>query len=286
MVLLDTEPESREATQPPSGRGPGAHHVDTSKSPDGPAARQPQRGGRSLAAWTLTGADVSIVIPARNEEARLPECLARLRDQSLPGFEIIVVDSASTDRTGAVARTLGARVIRLEQPGVGLARQTGFDAASRRIIVSTDADALPSRDWIERLVEPFRDPAAVCAFGTIRLSGAGALVAIGHSLFRAFQSVNLLLGRPIWCGPNFAVRKSAFREVGGFAVGQTYPNEAEDVRLALKLLSVGKVVFLHGLSMDVSARSLAGGQALKYIAHHTRIYFRVCWLRRQLAPSR
>jgi cellulose synthase/poly-beta-1,6-N-acetylglucosamine synthase-like glycosyltransferase len=185
-----------------------------------------------------------------------------------------------------VARALGARVIRLEQPGVGLARQTGFDAASRDIIVSTDADALPSRDWIERLVEPFWDPATVCSFGTIRLSGEGAVVAIGHGLFRSFQRVNLLLGRPICCGPNFAVRKLAFRDVGGFAVGPTYPNEAEDVRLALKLRSVGKVVFLHGLAMDVSARSLVRGQALKYIAHHTGVYFRVCWLQRRRASSR
>jgi len=286
MVFLASEPESRDATRPPSGGGPGAHGVDTLRSPDGPAASRPQRGGFALAAPAVTGADVSVVIPARNEEARLPECLARLRGQSLPGLEIIVVDSASTDRTGTVARALGARVIRLEQPGVGLARQTGFDAASRRIIVSTDADALPSRDWIERLVEPFRDPATVCSFGTIRLSGDGVFVAIGHGLFRSFQRVNLLLGRPICCGPNFAVRESAFHDVGGFAVGQTYPNEAEDVRLALKLRSVGKVVFLHDLSMDVSARSLAGGRAVKYIAHHTGVYLRVCWLQKQPASSR
>jgi len=270
----------------PSGRGPRHPQCGQPKEPEWACGELPQRGGRSLAAPALTGADVSVVIPARNEEARLPECLAHLREQSLQGLEVIVVDSASTDRTGAVARALGARVIRLEQPGVGLARQTGFDAASRGIIVSTDADALPSPDWVERLVEPFRDPATVCSFGTIRLSGEGVSVAIGHGLFRSFQRVNLLLGRPICCGPNFAVRKSAFHDVGGFSVGQTYPNEAEDVRLALKLRSVGKIVFLHSLSMDVSARSLAGGQALKYIAHHTRIYFRVCWLRRQLAPSR
>jgi len=49
---------------------------------------------------------------------------------------------------------------------------------------------------------------------------------------------------------------------------------------------VGKVVLLHNLSMDVSARSLAGGQALKYIAHHTGVYLRVCWLQKQPASSR
>jgi cellulose synthase/poly-beta-1,6-N-acetylglucosamine synthase-like glycosyltransferase len=154
------------------------------------------------------------------------------------------------------------------------------------VIVSTDADALPSPDWLERLVAPLRDPATVCAFGTIRLSASGLLVAIGHALFRAFQRVNLMLGRPICCGPNFAVRAGAFHDVGGFAAGSELPNEAEDVHLAIKLRSAGRVVYLPHLAMNVSARSLAEGRALRYIAHHTRVYFRVCWFRRQLSPSR
>ncbi len=209
-----------------------------------------------------------------------------MREQSLQGFEVIVIDSASSDGTGAVARSFGARVLRVDRPGVGLARQTGFDAAERSLIVSTDADALPSSDWLERLVAPFRDPAVVCAFGTIRLSEKGVLVSIGHGLFRAFQRVNLLLGRPICCGPNFAVRARAFHDVDGFAAGNELPNDAEDVRLAMKLRSVGRVVYLPQLAVEVSARSLAGGRALTYIAHHTRVYFRVCWFRRQLSASR
>ena len=51
----------------------------------------------------IAGADVSVVIPARNEQERLPECLRRLQLQTLAGFEIIVVDSASTDATSDVA---------------------------------------------------------------------------------------------------------------------------------------------------------------------------------------
>ena len=104
----------------------------------------------------ITGADVSVVIPARNEQERLPECLRRLQLQTLAGFEIIVVDSASTDATSDVAAAAGARVLRVDRPGVGLARQTGFDAARRAIIVSTDADALPASDWLERLVAPLQ----------------------------------------------------------------------------------------------------------------------------------
>ena len=234
----------------------------------------------------ILGADISVVIPARNEETRLPECLRRLRGQSLQGFEVIVVDSASTDRTGDVAASYGARVLRVDRPGVGLARQTGFEATERSVIVSTDADALPPPDWLERLVTPLRDPATVCAFGTIRLLKRGILVSIGHGLFRAFQRVNFALRRPICCGPNFAVRATAFRDVGGFAAGNAFPNDAEDVRLALKLRSVGRVVYLPRLAMDVSARSLTGKRAFTYLAHNTRVYFRVCWFRKQLAVSR
>ena len=55
---------------------------------------------------------VSVVVPARNEEKLLPRCLFALRQQKYDDFEIIVVDSASTDHTQQVARSFGARVVR------------------------------------------------------------------------------------------------------------------------------------------------------------------------------
>src|SRR5450755_2060694 len=47
--------------------------------------------------------DVSIIIPARNEEANLGACLESLTTQTGLAFEIIVVDDASTDRTREIA---------------------------------------------------------------------------------------------------------------------------------------------------------------------------------------
>jgi glycosyltransferase involved in cell wall biosynthesis len=56
--------------------------------------------------------DVSIIIPARNEEASLGACLESLIAQTGVTFEIIVVDDASTDRTRAIAQSFAAvRVI-------------------------------------------------------------------------------------------------------------------------------------------------------------------------------
>ena len=56
---------------------------------------------------------VTVVVPVRNEESNLPRCLALLSDFA----EVIVVDSGSTDRTQAIAREAGARVINFTWTG-------------------------------------------------------------------------------------------------------------------------------------------------------------------------
>ena len=222
---------------------------------------------------------VSVVIPARNEEKLLPRCLSSLRQQTLPNFEIVVVDSASTDNTQQVAESFGARVIRLEEPGVGRARQAGFDAAEGDIIVSTDADAITKPDWLQRIVTPFVDPGVVGTFGSIELTGQRIWTHPAYAFFTGFQAVNLRVRRPLFCGPNFAVRRDAFRDVDGFRIDGKYPLEAEDVELAQKLRKTGKIVFLPRNKVIVSSRRLDKGQALRYTGHHAGVYFKLCWFR-------
>lgn len=232
---------------------------------------------------------VSVVIPARNEEKILPLSLAALRRQSREGFELIVVDSASTDRTGEVARSFGARVIRLEEPGIARARQAGFAAAQGGIIASTDADSLVPPDWVERLTVPFQDPEVVGAFGPVRLSGDGPWAKISGKFFPLFQRINLRLERPLFAGPNFAVRKEAFFRVKGFETEGGYPEVAEDVRLAMKIGQQGRIVFLRHLTVETSARRFHGAQGmhgLRYVGYHTGVYFRICWLGPECRPER
>jgi glycosyltransferase involved in cell wall biosynthesis len=52
---------------------------------------------------------VSAILPAKDEEAYLPDCLASVRAQSYPNLEILVVDDRSVDRTGEIARQHAAR---------------------------------------------------------------------------------------------------------------------------------------------------------------------------------
>src|SRR5580658_8084896 len=73
------------------------------------------------------GLDVSVIVPARNEEACLGACLQSLASQAGVSFEIIVVDDGSTDRTAEIARSFhGVRVV---NPGPLLPGWTGKNNA-------------------------------------------------------------------------------------------------------------------------------------------------------------
>ncbi len=83
--------------------------------------------------------DVSVVVPARDEEASLPALLASLRAQSTPPAEIVVADGGSRDRTVEVARAAGARVLELGPAYPGRARNQGIRAATHDWIALIDA---------------------------------------------------------------------------------------------------------------------------------------------------
>ena len=128
--------------------------------------------------------NVSVVIPARNEEKNLPRCLAALARQTYGDFELIVVDSASTDGTGRIARDHGARVIKVEVPGVALARQVGFEAAQGEIITSMDADTIAPPDWLARLIAPLSDPQVVETVGGLVYEGQNLIPSIIDSVWQ------------------------------------------------------------------------------------------------------
>src|SRR3954453_7635707 len=56
---------------------------------------------------------VSAIIPAKDEEAVLADCLTSVCRQTYPRLEILVIDDRSTDRTGQIAREFAARDARL-----------------------------------------------------------------------------------------------------------------------------------------------------------------------------
>lgn len=96
---------------------------------------------------------VSVVIPARNESGTIATIVTELRNHPSVA-EIIVVDSASDDGTGNLAREAGAHVIRLDKAGFGRAVKAGFAFAKCSWIFKLDGDMRNvSKEWLSRLLE-------------------------------------------------------------------------------------------------------------------------------------
>ncbi len=93
-----------------------------------------------------------MIIPCLNEEQGIEKVLRRM-----PEFvdEVIVVDNNSTDRTAAVAESLGARVIREHVRGYGRAYKKGFSVAGGDVIITLDGDHSYPPDAISYLLEAF-----------------------------------------------------------------------------------------------------------------------------------
>jgi len=98
--------------------------------------------------------NITVIIPARNEEKPLPILLKRLKKIT---NNIIVVDDGSTDNTLNVAKKY-CKVLRNEVGrGKGYALRKGCKEVKTPIIVTMDADLSHKPSDIERLVEPLKD---------------------------------------------------------------------------------------------------------------------------------
>ncbi len=98
-----------------------------------------------LARKAETGLTVSVVIPARNEEATVAEVVSRIRDALVvPGLvdELVVIDSDSTDRTAELARGAGASVYASSAIDTGLKSLPGKGEALWRSLFVTTGDVI------------------------------------------------------------------------------------------------------------------------------------------------
>jgi hypothetical protein len=121
---------------------------------------------------------VSVVIPARNEEASLPSLLDSLLNQTVPPAEILVADGGSSDRTIEVAASYadrGVRVLQLGPAYPGRGRNAGAAVACSDWIAFIDAGCEADRGWIDALTaEVWATPAEpAIVFGSYDVLLAG-----------------------------------------------------------------------------------------------------------------
>ena len=177
---------------------------------------------------------VTAIVPAFNEEASIGDCLDSLLGQSVPDLEVVVVDDGSTDRTAAVARSRGGRVLTLPHSGPAAAKNAGAAVAAGDVLAFVDADLVAEPRCLERLSAPILDGRTVGTFTReIRVANPDNPWADCWTLNRrAIRGEHFPSSFNLERWANFrAVSRAAFLAAGGFDdVGY-----GEDMTLSPKL---------------------------------------------------
>ena len=202
---------------------------------------------------------LSIIIPAFNEEKLLGRCLtsvataaAALQAQRWE-HEVIVCDNNSTDRTAAIARAAGARVVFEPINQIGRARNTGARAATGDWLLFLDGDSFPSPALFAELASALADK---------RVLGGGAMVEMegyaGPAVWLA-RLWNALSRLTRWAPGGFLFcETAAFRELGGFNE-DLFVSEEIDLSQRLKRQARARgrrLVILRRHRLTTSARKL------------------------------
>jgi hypothetical protein len=162
---------------------------------------------------------VSVVVPARNEEPRIGECLRALLAQDYPRelYEVIVVDDGSEDCTAEVAAGLGLKVLRQPPLGGAAARNLGVAHARGEVVAFTDADCVADRSWLRHLVAAFQDPRVAVSTGEV-VGECRSAVARYVEDAGTFRLAHRWRAHPwpAFVTANVAYRKAVFDSLGGF----------------------------------------------------------------------
>ena len=253
-------------------------HLFTNKKFDDLTAAEITDLQTRIAGFKEEQPDISVVIPAWNEENNIFRTLSSLSaNKTNYKVEIVVINNNSKDRTQQVLDTLGVRSYLQPEQGTPHARQMGLEKARGKYHLCADSDTFYPPKWIDLMVKPmiqdegitgvygrysFIPPEGQSRFGLIFYEFlTGILVQIRK---RNREYLNTL-------GFNMGFVTEVGRTTGGFKVSQVrmfdnaagsdyFVDEAEDGTMAVNLKKKGRLK----LVLDWKARVYTSPRRLMY----------------------
>lgn len=184
---------------------------------------------------------ISIIIAARNEQKNIGVCIQSILNQTYPKnkFEIIVTDDHSTDKTVSIVESFQNENIKLlhlsdfiENQELNSYKKKSIDTALKfargELIVTTDADCVAPKKWLETLADFYEEKSPVFVALPVMFNDPLPTDSFLKKLFKIFQSLDFMSLQGItgasvskkihaMCnGANLAYEKDVFFEVGGF----------------------------------------------------------------------
>jgi glycosyltransferase involved in cell wall biosynthesis len=225
---------------------------------------------------------LSIVIPARNEEHYIGQCLASIFKVigDTKDIEVIVVDNGSTDRTQAVVKEQfpQVKIVFEPKPGTSQARESGFRASTGKLVAFLDSDTILPGNWISNVESEFRKhPKVVCLSGPYIYydlpAGINILVRVYYFLMRGVYVLSRFVFHmaSVVIAGNYVVRREALEAIGGHDVSITF--FGDDTDIAKRMSKVGQVKFSFGFTVYSSGRRFAAEGLVQTATRYALNYF-------------
>ncbi len=193
---------------------------------------------------------ISVIIPTYNAQKYLLKLLNNLSNQTID-FELIIIDSSSSDNTLEIAKEYADKIIKIPKAEFdhGGTRTKAIKEASGNIVIFLTQDALPAtNDALERLIKPLEQDEVVASYGR-QLANDNATLFAKHlrefnykdiSYVRSFSDAKEFGIKTAFFSDSFsAYKKEAIESVGYFKEGTIF---GEDMHLVARLLLDGKSV--------------------------------------------
>lgn len=216
---------------------------------------------------------ISIIIATKNRPTEIVRCIISLLDSAIVDFEIIVIDQSTSDDTkNHLLRIQNKHIVYIQDTLMGKshALNTGFIHAKNDMLAFTDDDCIVSKQWIPTIIDSFiRHPSVSAVFGQTKpYTATKRTDAVCPSVFSVSGAHIISTPRyhatGIGFGNNMAIRKSAFKKLGGFrdwlgpgSIGLT----AEDADIALRLLTSGHLLYSNPQMLVFHNRWITHAQA-------------------------
>ena len=194
---------------------------------------------------------ISIIIPTYNEEDYLPNLLDSIKRQNFDGYEVIVADANSTDRTREIAESYGCIVVDGGLPAVG--RNNGARVAKGEYLLFLDSDLELTDDYLRNVLYEFRMEHLGIAITKMKPMSDKIEDKIFHDFANYFM-IGVEKIKPHGAGCyGIITKKSLHDECGGFDESLTF---GEDTDYIERLAEKERFRVLRNARIGVSTRRL------------------------------